>query len=218
MNYNLGLYAQDQWTINRLTLNLGVRADFLNAQVDAAEPARGSADSGPRVRRDQERAELAGRVPAIWASPTISSATARRRSRRHWAATSLASRTRIARAVNPLQSTVSNASRTWNDSVYPVGDPRRGNFAPDCDLKNVAANGECGPANFTTFGQIIVTHEIRRGSRPRLRRATVQLGGESQRPARASSPASPSLAATSAGGTATSPSSRGTPRSRRTSR
>ena len=35
VNYNLGLYAQDQWTINQLTLNLGVRADFLNAQVDA---------------------------------------------------------------------------------------------------------------------------------------------------------------------------------------
>ena len=35
VNYNLGLYAQDQWTIGRLTLNLGVRADFLNAQVDA---------------------------------------------------------------------------------------------------------------------------------------------------------------------------------------
>src|SRR5207344_163565 len=35
VNYNLGLYAQDQWTMDRLTLNLGVRADFLNAQVDA---------------------------------------------------------------------------------------------------------------------------------------------------------------------------------------
>ena len=35
VNYNLGLYAQDQWTIRRLTINAGVRADFLNAQVDA---------------------------------------------------------------------------------------------------------------------------------------------------------------------------------------
>ena len=28
---NLGLYAQDQWTIDRLTLNLGVRFDYFNA-------------------------------------------------------------------------------------------------------------------------------------------------------------------------------------------
>ena len=35
VNYNLGLYAQDQWRIRRVTLNLGVRADFLNTQVDA---------------------------------------------------------------------------------------------------------------------------------------------------------------------------------------
>jgi hypothetical protein len=35
VNYNIGLYAQDQWTVKRLTLNLGVRADFLNSQVGA---------------------------------------------------------------------------------------------------------------------------------------------------------------------------------------
>lgn len=29
----LGLYAQDQWTLKRLTLNLGARFDYLNAYV-----------------------------------------------------------------------------------------------------------------------------------------------------------------------------------------
>jgi len=58
--------------------------------------------------------------------------------------------------VNPLQSTVSSASRNWNDLFYPPGDARRENFAPDCDLTNVAANGECGPANPGTFGQVLV--------------------------------------------------------------
>ena len=28
---NLGLYAQDQWTVDRLTLNLGVRFDYFRA-------------------------------------------------------------------------------------------------------------------------------------------------------------------------------------------
>ena len=33
LNASLGIYAQDQWTINRLTLNLGLRFDYLNAGV-----------------------------------------------------------------------------------------------------------------------------------------------------------------------------------------
>src|SRR3954468_3412018 len=34
VNYNMGIFAQDQWTIKRLTLNYGVRVDFLKAAVD----------------------------------------------------------------------------------------------------------------------------------------------------------------------------------------
>jgi hypothetical protein len=40
LNYDLGVFAQDQWSIDRLTLNLGVRFDFMNQQVDRQfEPA-----------------------------------------------------------------------------------------------------------------------------------------------------------------------------------
>jgi hypothetical protein len=35
LNHDLGLYAQDQWTFRQLTLNLGLRFDYLNGQVDA---------------------------------------------------------------------------------------------------------------------------------------------------------------------------------------
>jgi hypothetical protein len=34
-NHEVGLYAQDQWTRQRLTLNLGARFDYINEQVDA---------------------------------------------------------------------------------------------------------------------------------------------------------------------------------------
>ena len=34
IKYNIGLYAQDRWTVNRATINLGVRADFFNAFVE----------------------------------------------------------------------------------------------------------------------------------------------------------------------------------------
>ena len=35
LNYNLGIYAQDSWTMKRLTLSGGVRLDFQNESVDA---------------------------------------------------------------------------------------------------------------------------------------------------------------------------------------
>ncbi|PWT79926.1 MAG: hypothetical protein C5B57_13085, partial [Blastocatellia bacterium] len=35
LNYNLGIYGQDSWTLRRLTLNAGVRFDFQNESVDA---------------------------------------------------------------------------------------------------------------------------------------------------------------------------------------
>ncbi|MBI3492844.1 MAG: TonB-dependent receptor [Acidobacteria bacterium] len=35
LNADLGIYAQDQWTVNRMTLNLGLRFDYLNAKLQA---------------------------------------------------------------------------------------------------------------------------------------------------------------------------------------
>src|SRR5712671_2521406 len=35
LKVNLGLYAQDQWTIKRLTLNYGLRLDYINAYAPA---------------------------------------------------------------------------------------------------------------------------------------------------------------------------------------
>ncbi len=34
VKYNVGIYAQDRWTVKRATINMGVRADFLNAYVE----------------------------------------------------------------------------------------------------------------------------------------------------------------------------------------
>jgi hypothetical protein len=34
LNADMGIYAQDQWTVNRWTLNLGLRFDYLNAKLE----------------------------------------------------------------------------------------------------------------------------------------------------------------------------------------
>ena len=60
--------------------------------------------------------------------------------------------------LNPLIRTSLQTNRTWNDrTTFPVGDPRNGNYVPDCDLINPAANGECGAMDNQNFGKEIFT-------------------------------------------------------------
>ncbi len=59
--------------------------------------------------------------------------------------------------LNPLIRTSTDTTRTWNDTFYPVGDPRRGNFVPDCDLLSIDANAECGAMDNRNFGKEVFT-------------------------------------------------------------
>jgi hypothetical protein len=60
--------------------------------------------------------------------------------------------------LNPLIRTNLNTTRTWNDTTtFPAGDPRNGNFVPDCDLRATTANGECGAMDNQNFGREIFT-------------------------------------------------------------
>jgi hypothetical protein len=156
VNYNLGLYAQDQWTMKRVTLNLGVRADFLNAQVDAQNLPAGpliAARDFAAIKNVPNWQDLSPRLGVAYDLAGNGKTAIKATLGRYVQGESYG----IARQVNPLLSTTSSARRTWNDRTYPVGDPRSGNFTPDCDLKDVSTNGECGPLDTNTFGQVVVT-------------------------------------------------------------
>jgi hypothetical protein len=59
--------------------------------------------------------------------------------------------------LNPLIRTTLQTTREWNDSFYPVGDPRRGDFVPNCDLRSPDANAECGRMDDQNFGREVFT-------------------------------------------------------------
>ena len=152
LNADLGIYAQDQWTLRRMTLNLGLRYDYLNANVPAQDVYANrwvgerhfDAIDGLPLWHDV--------VPRIGASYDLfgNGKTAIKATLNKYMQGGSIS---IAAANNPNQTSVVSANRTWNDSFFPVGDPRRGNFVPDCDFSNTAINGECGVLQNLNFGQ-----------------------------------------------------------------
>jgi hypothetical protein len=149
----MGAYAQDQWTLKRLTANLGVRFDYLNAYVPA-QNRPGGLFLGPKsfneVKNVPNYKDISPRLGAAY-DIFGNGKTALKGSFGRYV---MAVGTNIARSLNPANAIVSGANRTWNDQFYGAGDPRSGNFKPDCDLFNYDINGECGALANRAFGTL----------------------------------------------------------------
>ena len=156
--FDIGIYAQDQWTIDRLTLNLGVRMEkhwgYSPEQIAPGVPNR--ADAWPGALRINEWTgtrsfDKTGRAPD-WTdiSPRVGFAydlfgtgrTAVKMSLGHFVAQI---DNELTQANNPFVRSITTTNRSWNDA--------NGNYVPDCDLGNFDANGECGGISNSNFGK-----------------------------------------------------------------
>ncbi len=152
LDYNLGIYAQDRWTLDRLTLNGGLRVDFLKESTAAftSQPHRWMPTRNtvfPAVDDVPNWKDINPRMSAAYdlfgTGKTALKASASRGVEQD--------SVRYASANNPAATLVTQVSRVWTDA--------NGNFVPDCNLLDSQPNGECqvwqdlgyGSARPTTF-------------------------------------------------------------------
>jgi hypothetical protein len=141
-----GTFVQDQWTMQRVTLNLGARYDRHAGWVPP-ETLVGVPEFGIPSQSFNE----VKNVP-LWQTirPRLGAAydlfgngrTAIKGSLGQYNETESNG---IASNNNPLNAMGTSTNRSWNDA--------NGNRLPECNLASPAANGECGPWQDPTFGQ-----------------------------------------------------------------
>ena len=148
---DLGIFVQDRWTTNRLTLNVGLRFDWFNVYVPASETPAGPFSAERSFDQLDDVPNWKNINPRVGAAYDLfgDGRTALKvyvGRYNGWRGVRAVS---IARAANPITASVNRTTRNWNDA--------NGDFVPDCDLTNFGSNGECGPLRNQNLGGTRIT-------------------------------------------------------------
>jgi hypothetical protein len=144
---SVALFVQDQWTIDRFTLNLGLRYDhFTGKNLAGSLPERtyAPAFSWDEVSDVPNFDDLNTRLGVAYDVFGDGRTAIKASMGRYINSLGVGSFTF---AQHPISQVVDRATRTWTDSNL--------NFFPDCDQKNPEANGECGAYSNRLFGSTV---------------------------------------------------------------
>jgi len=140
---NLGLFVQDQWRMNRLTINAGLRFDYNRAYVpattEAASPIMPARSFGP-VENVPNWKDIDPRFGIVYDLFGHGKTALKVGINRYVNAATVG----LAEMFAPASSSVNSTTRSWNDANR--------DFFPDCNLSIPAANGECGAMANASFG------------------------------------------------------------------
>ncbi|HTI40753.1 MAG TPA: carboxypeptidase regulatory-like domain-containing protein [Vicinamibacterales bacterium] len=145
VDHQFGAYAQDRWTIDRLTLNAGLRLDWFKNSF----PAQSVGPAPLAPNRNFTFPDTQG-LNLKDLSPKLSAAYDLHGNGRTALKVSLNRNVEpytvggIAGANNPIVRLATSTTRSWSDDNT--------NFVPDCNLIVLTANGECGAVANTLFG------------------------------------------------------------------
>jgi hypothetical protein len=143
----LGIYAQDQITIGRLSTNVGVRYDHLDTHFPGTHlgPTRFAPTRDIQVEKKNQLAwrDLNPRVSATYDLFGNGRTAIKGVVNRYVNAAGLQGF--FGDGSNPVNLFGNVTNRAWTDGNR--------NFIPDCDLLSPAANGECGAMANANFGR-----------------------------------------------------------------
>jgi hypothetical protein len=144
LDHMLGIYANDQWTRGRLTLNLGLRFDYKNSSVPPVTQPAGRFLPGRTYAAVEDVPNWKDLGPRLGAVYDLfgNGRTAVKFSWNRYVGGG--NYTGEANFLNPQTAASNSANRSWID--------RNGNFIPECDFLLPAENGECGGLQNLNFG------------------------------------------------------------------
>ncbi len=147
---DLGAYVQDRWTLSNLTVNYGLRYDYFSSSYPEQRigpttlaPTRNitfPAQPGLGALHD-----LSPRLGAVYNLGGTGKTALKASLNRYVLA--MGPDVSFIQLANPSRNLVTSATRTWTDANR--------NYVPECDLANVAANGECGALSNRNFGTVV---------------------------------------------------------------
>jgi hypothetical protein len=149
VDHDMGVFAQDRWTVRGLTATAGVRYDYYTNSFP--EQPVGPAQLAPTrniTLPAQKGTNYRDITPRLGASYDLfgNGKTAIKVSLNKYLVALGSGGFPGTTSLNPTDNLVVSTTRSWNDTNR--------NFVPDCNLIDVNANGECGAMDNRAFGGV----------------------------------------------------------------
>jgi hypothetical protein len=157
---DLGLYVQDTWTVKRMTVNAGLRFDYLNNRVEAQD-APGGTWIGPRhydpLYDVPDYKDLSPRLGIAY-DLFGNGKTALKGTLSRYVVTSTVG---TARLLNPINTSVNSTTRPWMDSNHDgIPQPSELGALTNNAFGQVSAATQYDPATINGFGVRPVNWEV----------------------------------------------------------